>query len=144
MAAFERATVGLFLWWSANAALTDDPARAPSVSRFSVAETAERIECGARARGLKVLARTDHSGAAARDGFRLQPTQSLLVDGMSGEALRLVVWRARTGLTMVSLGPNDAGHGQAFEAELQWLHQALSAQTRDDAGLLSSAPQATL
>jgi len=131
MAAFERATVGLFLWWRANAALTENPARAPSISRFSVAETAERIESGARARGLKVLERTDHSAAAAREGFRLQPVLSLLVDGLSGARVRLLVWRARTGLTMVSLDTNDAGHWRAFDAELPWLRQALSAQTRE-------------
>jgi hypothetical protein len=131
MAAFERATVGLFLWSSANAAFADDPARAPSVSRFGVAETAERIESGARARGLKVLERTDHSGVAQRDGFRLQPTQSLLVDGISGATVRLVIWRARDGLTMVSLETNDAVHRRALDAEFPWLHLALSAQTRE-------------
>src|SRR5262245_34875798 len=110
MAAFERATVGLFLWCSANAALTETPAREPSIQRFSVAETAERIESGARARGLKVLERTDHSAVAEREGFRLQPVFSLLVDGLSGARVRLLVWRARTGLTMVSLDTNDAGH----------------------------------
>jgi hypothetical protein len=145
MAAFERATVGLFLWWSANAALMEDPARAPSVSRLSVAETAERIESGARARGLKLLERTDHSGSAERDGFRLQPTQSLLLDGMSGAPLRLVVWRATTGLTMVSLDTHDANHWHPFDSELPWLRQALSPATaRDDAGSMASAHQATL
>ena len=131
MAAFERATVGQFLWWSANAAFADDPVRAPSVSRFSVAETAERIESGARARGLKVVERTDHSGTAQRDGFRLQPTQSLLVDGTSGATVRLVIWRARDGLTMVSLDTDDAAHGRALDAELPWLRLTLSTQTRE-------------
>jgi len=145
MAAFERATVGLFLWWSANAALMEDPARTPSVSRLSVAETAERIEAGARARGLKVLSRTDHSAIAERDGFRLQPTQSLLVDGMSGAPLRLVVWRASTGLTMVSLDASNAGDSSPFDSELPWLRHALSlASARDEAESMSSAHQATL
>jgi hypothetical protein len=131
MAAFEKATVGLFLWWSANAALADDPARAPSVSRFSVAETAERIESGARARGLKVAERTDHGAAAERDGFRLQPTQSLVVDGLSGSTVRLVIWRGRNGLTMISLDTNDASRCRTLDAELPWLHFALAAQTRE-------------
>ena len=145
MAAFERATVGLFLWWSANAALMEDPARTPSVSRLSVAETTERIESGARSRGLKVLERTDHSGLAERDGLRLQPTQSLLLNGMSGALVRLIVWRASTGLTMVSFDTNDAAHSRPVDAELPWLRQALSAaNARDDAESISSEHQATL
>lgn len=133
MAAFERATVGLFLWWSANAALADDPARAPSISRFGVAETAERIESGARSRGLKIVERTDHSGVAEREGFRLMPTQSLLVDAASGGApVKLVVWQARSGLTMVSLEGHVTGERSRFQGlELPWLRQALAAAARE-------------
>ena len=123
MAAFERATVGLFLWWSANGALIDGPARPAAISRFSVAETAERIEQCARARGLDVLERIDHSGSAARNGFRLRPTQSLLVDGaFDGAPLKLVVWEADGGRTMVSF--DGRGASPPFDLELSWLPRA--------------------
>lgn len=104
MAAFERASMGLFLWWSANAALIENPCRVLSVSRFDVEETAARLEAGARARGLIVLGRTDHTALAQRAGYQLRPTQSLLVDRDPGRGrLKLVVWQARSGLTLVSL-----------------------------------------
>src|SRR5262245_4175935 len=103
MAAFERATVGLFVWWSASVSLVDNPGRTTTISRFGVTETVERLESGVRSRGLKVLNRIDHSGISARDGFRLRPTQSLLVDAAGGAPMKLVVWEARNGATMVSL-----------------------------------------
>lgn len=104
MAAFERATVGLFLWWSANAALARNPCAVVSVRRLTVGEAAERIEAGARARGLKVLARTDHSALARSDGYRLRPVQSLLVDGAhAADPIRLVVWQSLDGTTRVAL-----------------------------------------
>jgi uncharacterized protein (DUF302 family) len=127
MAAFERATVGLFVWWSAKVSLEDNPARTTKISRFDVMETVERLESGLRARGMKVLDRIDHSGLAARDGFRLRPTQSLLIDGAGGTPMKLVVWQARDGATMVSLdahwersaplGLNLSGLLQALEPE---------------------------
>lgn len=105
MATFERATVGLFLWWSASLALVDNPGKALSISRFDVTETAERIESGARSRGFKVLDRTDYAAIARGEGYRLRPTQSLIVDDRNGsEPVRLVIWQTRDGLTMVSLG----------------------------------------
>jgi uncharacterized protein (DUF302 family) len=103
MAAFERATVGLFVWWSASVSLVDNPARSTTISRFGVRETVERLESGLRARGLKVLDRIDHSGLAARDGFQLRPTQSVLVDAAGGAPMKYVVWEARSGATMVSV-----------------------------------------
>jgi uncharacterized protein (DUF302 family) len=128
MAAFERATVGLFLWWSASGALLDNSCRVVFTSRFDVAETAERIESGARLRGLKVLERTDHTALARRDGYRLQPTQSLLVDGTVGAApVKLVVWRAHDGVTMVSLDERPARAPRSLAAELPDLVQALDA-----------------
>lgn len=104
MAAFERATVGLFLWWSAGNAFAADPASVRSVSWLGVAETAERIDSDARARGMPVLARTDYAGLARSDGFRIPPTQTLLIDPATGHApTRLVVWQADSGVTVVSV-----------------------------------------
>lgn len=94
MAAFERATVGLFLWFSASLALADNPDSILAMSRFDVTETVERIETGARSRGLKVVARTDHAALAERAGYRLAPTQSLLMEfAGGGEPVKVVVWQ---------------------------------------------------
>ncbi|HTT10019.1 MAG TPA: hypothetical protein VMG60_03930 [Burkholderiaceae bacterium] len=126
MAAFERATVGLFLWWGANVALMEGPARPVSISRFSVAETAERIERCAQSCGFEVIERIDHSGLAARNGFRLRPTQSLVVDGaFDGAPMRLVVWAAETGRTMVSVDGHVAGARLPSDLEPHWLPRAL-------------------
>lgn len=104
MPAFERATVGLFLWWSASAALGNDAYEQLSESRLAVAEAAERIATGVRLWGLKVLARTDHSEQARRGGYRLPPTQSLVIDlPYGGQPVRLVVWQAEDGATIVSV-----------------------------------------
>jgi len=127
MAAFERATVGLFIWWSANTALATSPSRAPSISRFDVAETVERIASGAPAHGLTVLERTDHSGIAERDGYRLHATQSLLVDGVAGgEPVKLVVWQSRSGVTMVSLERHSAAQPRSCDEQLPRLLGALA------------------
>lgn len=100
MSTFERATVGLFLWWSANAALGSDPRWFGAVSRFGVAETAARIEEVARRRGLSVQ-RIDHGAEANAAGLRLPPTQSLWVE-QGDAAARLVVWQAPDGVTRVA------------------------------------------
>lgn len=117
MAAFERATLGLFVWWSANSAFAADPGTVLTVSRSGVAETAERIEANARARGLTVVARTDHAGLARRDGLRIRPTQTLLIDHRCGGApTRLVIWQARDETTVVSVDERQAE--PSFDARL--------------------------
>ena len=131
MAAFERATVGLFLWWSANAALIDYPYRVISTSRFNVGETADRIADRARERGFEVRERTDHAALAQRAGFHLRPTQSLMVDGVRADPLRLVIWQARGGLTMVSLDGIRAEEADDIGPELPQLLNALSTVARE-------------
>ena len=130
MAAFERATVGLFLWWSANAAFVDNPSRVLSISRLGVAETAERIESGARSLGMAVLERTDHAALAQLEGYRLQPTQSLLVDGLGGDPVKLVIWQARSGITLVSREAQPGGDPQVVDTLLPDLLQALAPAAR--------------
>jgi uncharacterized protein (DUF302 family) len=129
MAAFERATVGLFVWWSASVSLVDNPVRTTTISRFGVSETVERLESGVRARGLNVLDRIDHSGLAARAGFRLRPTQSLLVDGAGGAPMKLVVWEACNGATMVSV--DSQAERLLSGADLPGLLQALEPETSE-------------
>jgi hypothetical protein len=127
MAAFERASMGLFLWWSANAALIDNAGKVLSVSRFDVDETAARLESGARAHGLRVLDRTDHAAEAQQAGYRLRPTQSLLVDRDPGRRpLKLVVWQARSGLTLVSLDGHRQDQSTPVDPDLPRLLQTLA------------------
>jgi hypothetical protein len=130
MAAFEKATVGLFLWWSANAAFVDNPSRVLSISRLGVAETAEHVESGARSLGMTVLERTDHAALAQLEGYRLRPTQSLLVDGIGGDPIKLVIWQARSGITVVSREAQANGGSQVFDALLPDLLQALAPAAR--------------
>lgn len=100
MATFERATVGLFVWCSANAALGDGARRVNAVSRYGVTETVELIEEAARKRALSVQ-HIDHGAEAAAAGFRLRPTHSLSI-GQGQARLKLVVWQAPDGATVVT------------------------------------------
>jgi len=117
MAAFERATVGLFLWWTASAALGNDTFEQLSASSLAVGEAAERIEQAARSRGLRVLARTDYSSEARRAGYRLRPMQALEIDMRPGaRPARLIVWQAADGATIISVDGDwlrDAGTTRA-------------------------------
>ena len=47
-------------------------------SRYSVAETLDRLETALGERGFTVMARIDHAGHATRAGLELRPTQVLL------------------------------------------------------------------
>ena len=47
-------------------------------SQYSVAETIDRLERAAKERGLVVIARVDHAGAAQKAGSMLRPTQLLI------------------------------------------------------------------
>lgn len=131
MATFEQVTVGLFLWWSASAALgADDAERA--ASRYGVAETVERIESSARSRGMKVLSHVDHGHAAEQAGLRIRPTRSLLIGaageaGTGGSPARLVVWQGADGVTRVARlrSPRD-GPGLLDRQVAAILHAALN------------------
>jgi|SRR5438105_4757608 len=47
-------------------------------SPYSVPETLKRMEDIARAKGLTIFARVDHSGEAAKAGLKMRPTQLLI------------------------------------------------------------------
>ena len=47
-------------------------------SRFSVAETMQRLVAAVTARGMMVFARIDHADGAAQAGMNLRPTELLL------------------------------------------------------------------
>lgn len=47
-------------------------------SKYSVAETLDRLEAVVKAKGATVFARIDHSGEAEKVGIRMRPTQLLI------------------------------------------------------------------
>lgn len=47
-------------------------------SKYSVPETLDRLERIAKAKGLTVFARIDHSGEAEKVGLKMRPTQLLI------------------------------------------------------------------
>jgi uncharacterized protein (DUF302 family) len=59
-------------------------------SPHSVSETLARLETIVQAKGLKILARIDHSGDAAKAGLSMRPTQ-LLIFGNSKSGTPLMV-----------------------------------------------------
>ncbi len=53
-------------------------------SAFSVAETIERLEKGARERDFVIVARVDHAAAATKAGLELRPTVLLIFGNPRG------------------------------------------------------------
>lgn len=49
-----------------------------TASSYSVAETLQRLEALFESKGVKVFARIDHSGEAAKVGMEMRPTQVLI------------------------------------------------------------------
>jgi uncharacterized protein (DUF302 family) len=48
-------------------------------SKYSVAETIDRLEKVVKARGVTVFARIDHAGEAEKAGLKMRPTQLLIL-----------------------------------------------------------------
>lgn len=53
-------------------------------SRYSVAETLNRVEAAVKAGGMGVFARIDHAGEAARVGLTMRPTELLIFGNPRG------------------------------------------------------------
>ena len=53
-------------------------------SRHSVSETLDKLEAVLLSKGIKVFARIDHSGEAAKAGLAMQPTQLLIFGNPRG------------------------------------------------------------
>lgn len=47
-------------------------------SKYSVAETLDRLEAVLKSKGVTIFARIDHSGEAEKAGLKLRPTQLLI------------------------------------------------------------------
>lgn len=53
-------------------------------SKFSVAETLDRLADALEAKGIRVFARVDHSGEAEKVGMKMPPTQLLIFGNPKG------------------------------------------------------------
>lgn len=81
-------------------------------SRYSVAETLDRLEGVLRAKGVKVFARVDHSGEAANVGMKMPPTQVLIFGNpKGGTPVMLAAPKAAIDLPLKALAWEDhEGH----------------------------------
>jgi uncharacterized protein (DUF302 family) len=61
--------------------MPDDHGLIRIASRYSVTETMEKLETLLQSKGLKIFARIDHSGEAAKVGLEMHATQVLLFGG---------------------------------------------------------------
>lgn len=64
---------------AAGSAVAADNGLLVRQSRYPVAETAQRIEAAATARGLVIFARIDHAAAAEKVGSTMRPTVLILI-----------------------------------------------------------------
>jgi uncharacterized protein (DUF302 family) len=77
---------------SAQSAPTSTPTSAATsastivskASKYSVPETIDRLEKIAKAKGLTIFARIDHSGEAEKAGLKMRPTQLLILGNPKG------------------------------------------------------------
>jgi uncharacterized protein (DUF302 family) len=60
------------------AALADGRGMVDKPSKYSVAETLDRLTGVLQSKGVAIFARIDHSGEAAKAGLQLRPTQLLI------------------------------------------------------------------
>lgn len=88
-------------------------------SQHSVADSVSRIEAAAKARGLTIFARIDHSGEAKKAGLEMRPTQLIVLGNPKGGTplmqarpslaidlpLKILVWQDAAG--KVWAGYND-------------------------------------
>ena len=122
-------------------------------SRYPPDETAERVVAAVAARGMAVMARVDHAGAAAKVGLTLRPTQVLMFGNPRAGTplmqaaqtigidlpLKVLIWQDADGRTWV--GYNDphwivARHGAAIGGDpiVGTMTQGLAAIAKEATG----------
>lgn len=103
-------------------ALADDHGIIAKPSKYSVPETINRLEAAAKAKGIVVFARIDHSGEAEKIGMSLRPTQLLILGNPKGGTplmaaapslaidlpMKVLAWQDADGKVWV--GYNDPGY----------------------------------
>src|SRR5579862_7265837 len=78
-------------------------------SKYSVAETLDRVEAILKTKGIKVFARVDHSGEAAQVGLTMPPTQLLIFGNpKGGTPVMLAAPTAAIDLPMKALAWQDS------------------------------------
>jgi uncharacterized protein (DUF302 family) len=78
-------------------------------SKYTVAETLDRLEAILSAKGIKVFARVDHSGEAEKSGLKMPPTQLLIFGNpKGGTPVMLAAPTAAIDLPMKALAWQDA------------------------------------
>jgi uncharacterized protein (DUF302 family) len=116
-------------------------------SPHSVSETLDRLSDVLKARGISVVARVDHSGAAAKSGLSLRPT-ALLIFGnpklgtplMQANQkvgldlpMKVLAWQDEKGQVWLAYAKPERlkdGHGlQGQDATLQQMAKALNSLT---------------
>jgi uncharacterized protein (DUF302 family) len=83
-------------------------------SRYSVAETLDRVEAVLRGKGVTIFARVDHSGEAAKAGMKMPPTQVLIFGNpKAGTPVMLAAPTAAIDLPLKALAWQD-GDGKVW------------------------------
>lgn len=78
-------------------------------SKYSVAETIDRLEKVVKAKGITVFARIDHAGEADKVGLKLRPTQLLILGNpKTGTPVMIAAQSAAIDLPLKALAWEDA------------------------------------
>ena len=78
-------------------------------SKYSVAETLDRVGALLRSKGIKIFARVDHSGEAEKVGLKMPPTQLLIFGNpKGGTPVMLAAPTAAIDLPLKALAWQDA------------------------------------
>jgi uncharacterized protein (DUF302 family) len=98
---------------SACVAVAQSPAPASGItakaSKYSVAETIDRLEKIAKAKGITIFARVDHSGEAEKAGLKMRPTQLLIMGNpKAGTPVMVAAPTAAIDLPLKALAWEDA------------------------------------
>jgi YD repeat-containing protein len=88
--------LGLFLTFNASAA---DNGMVMKASKYSVAETIDRYEAEAKAKGFTIIARVDHAAAAEKAGLKM-PESQLLIFGNPKGGTPLMLASPTTGIDL--------------------------------------------
>ena len=118
-------------------------------SEHSPAQTVERLEAAAQAKGLTLFARIDHAAGAAAAGLALRPTVLVIFGNARGGTplmqarqsagidlpLKALVWQDEAGVTWLSYNEPAwlaarHGVGEKDEATVRALTAALAALAR--------------
>ena len=78
-------------------------------SKYSVADTIDRLEKIAKAKGITIFARVDHAGEAEKAGLKMRPTQLLIMGNpKAGTPVMIAAPTAAIDLPLKALAWEDA------------------------------------